>query len=98
MIRTDSHGKTYTPMFIIDGIDNHIILTQSICVLEKYDKLVRSDGVSVLIEKVDLIEDLFENYWTLDVYVISNRGGTERAFDVLNIGDELRLLIYENKG
>ena len=91
---TDLHGKEYLPIIILDihtGFSNQIVITDRYDVAKK-DLLCRSDGTKVLIEDVRLMEDLFESYLVLDVYVISNAGGNVHTLDVLNIGDELKLL------
>ena len=91
---TDPHGKKYEPILIMDihtGFSNQIVITDSYDIAKK-DLLCRSDGTKVLIEDVNIIEDLFENYMVLDVYVISNAGGTVHALDVLSMGDELKRL------
>lgn len=85
-------------MIIIDfpkvSGNNQMLLSIDNFMLRKFDILHRlQDGVTVLIEEVALLDDLFESYFLVDVYVISDSGRTDDITTVLNIGDKLNLLI-----
>jgi hypothetical protein len=85
-------------MIIIDfpkvSGNNQMLLSIDNFMLGKFDILHRhQDGVTVLIEEVALLDDLFESYFLVDAYVINNHGGTDDITTVLNIGDELKMQI-----
>ena len=94
MWHDDPDYKKPTPIVIEEigvGRPNQIKISNG-AGIGRNDTLSRANlmSITILVENIIFAEDLFEDYYLLDVYVISNAGGTENASDILNVGDELK--------
>jgi hypothetical protein len=92
-MKTDINGELYSPIIITDlpsAFISQIIVTDG-STIRKNDVLVSHFHTKLLVCNVERLEDLFEDFWILDVQLLNNIGsfGVHGTFE---IGDELKIL------